>query len=104
MLSSARFCGRSYTSHSHSTDLGAFIQDTWTRDRLTLNYGTRFNYYRSYAIPGDLGPVPLAPTRNVHFDQSPIEREEKGNLPGAPKTRVARVATCDQALIGVDTV
>ena len=53
-------------------DLGAFIQDTWTRDRLTLNYGTRFNYYRSYAMPGDLGPVPLAPTRNVHFDQSPI--------------------------------
>ena len=53
-------------------DLGAFIQDTWTRDRLTLNYGTRFNYYRWYAMPGDLGPVPLAPTRNVHFDQSPI--------------------------------
>ena len=53
-------------------DLGAYVQDTWTRERLTINYGARFNYYESYAMPGHLGPVPLAPNRNVSFDQSPI--------------------------------
>lgn len=53
-------------------DLGVYLQDKWTIQRLTLNLGARFDYYNSHAQPGYLGPVPLAPTRNVHFPKTGI--------------------------------
>src|SRR5262245_55302031 len=52
--------------------MGLFLQDKWTLSRLTLNLGVRYDFFESYATEGDLGPVPLAPTRSVHFDQTPI--------------------------------
>jgi hypothetical protein len=53
-------------------DMGLFLQDKLTLQRLTLNVGVRYDFYDSYATEGYLGPVPLAPTRDVHFPQTPI--------------------------------
>ena len=30
---------------THAAQGGAFVQDTWTRDRLTLRYGARFDMF-----------------------------------------------------------
>lgn len=35
-----------------NADLGIFAQDSWTRKRLTLNYGGRFDYFKS-SIPSE---------------------------------------------------
>jgi hypothetical protein len=45
-------------------ELGIFIQDKWTLDRLTLSGGLRFDYFRTYFPETPLGPGPLVPTRN----------------------------------------
>ena len=48
-------------------DLGIYVQDRWTMDRLTLNVGVRYDYFlNSYPEQG-VGPAPLAPNRNVTF-------------------------------------
>ena len=39
-------------------ELGLFAQDKWIIDRLTLNYGVRFEYFNGYALPED-GSIPL---------------------------------------------
>jgi hypothetical protein len=48
-------------------DLGLYAQDRWTRDKLTLNYGLRFDYFNSSYPEQHIGPTPLAPTRNITF-------------------------------------
>ena len=40
-------------------DLGVFVQDQWTIDRLTLNYGVRIDYFSSY-VPAQ--QVPATPS------------------------------------------
>jgi hypothetical protein len=38
-----------------NADFGVFGQDSWTRRRLTVNYGLRFDYFRS-SIPAETSP------------------------------------------------
>lgn len=46
---------------------GAYAQDRWTIDRLTLNAGLRLDWFKN-SYPGQsIGPAQLAPTRNFQF-------------------------------------
>jgi Carboxypeptidase regulatory-like domain len=45
-------------------ELGLFVQDKWTLNRLTLSGGLRFDYFNTYFPDVTLGPGPLVPTRN----------------------------------------
>ena len=45
-------------------EMGLFVQDKWTMNRLTLNGGLRFDYFNTYFPETPLGPGPLVPTRN----------------------------------------
>jgi hypothetical protein len=46
-------------------DLGLFAQDRWTLNRLTLNGGVRFDYFKTSYPEMHVGPVPLAPSLNL---------------------------------------
>lgn len=46
---------------------GAYVQDRWTIDRLTLNAGLRFDWFKNSFPAQTIGPAPLAPTRNFQF-------------------------------------
>jgi len=65
------------TPFSYSTvqplDLGIYAQDKWTIRQLTLQYGARYDRYRSYAPEVQLGPAPLVPTRNVTLPETTIQ-------------------------------
>jgi hypothetical protein len=52
-------------------NVGVFAQDQWTINRLTLNYGVRFDYQNMRVPENTLSPGPLVPTRNVTFE--PVE-------------------------------
>ena len=52
---------------THANQGGAFIQDTWTRDRLTLRYGARFDKFTASYPAHTLGPTLFTPGRNVQF-------------------------------------
>jgi hypothetical protein len=51
-------------------ELGIYAQDRWTIDRLTLNMGVRFDWYSTYYPEQYLGPVPLAPARDLRFPET----------------------------------
>ena len=46
-------------------DLGLYAQDRWTLHRLTLNYGLRYDWYKSGFPDQQAGPAVYAPTRNL---------------------------------------
>ncbi|PWT83596.1 MAG: hypothetical protein C5B57_06595, partial [Blastocatellia bacterium] len=46
-------------------ELGAFVQDKWTVNRLTVSGGVRFDYFNTYFPEVHLGPGPLVPNRNL---------------------------------------
>lgn len=48
-------------------DLGLYVQDKWTRDRATMTFGVRYDHIAVSTPEQSLGPVLLAPTRNVTF-------------------------------------
>ncbi|MES1256500.1 MAG: carboxypeptidase regulatory-like domain-containing protein, partial [Acidobacteriota bacterium] len=48
-------------------DIDLFIQDRWTVKRFTFTGGLRYDDYKTSFPDQSLGPVPLAPTRNVSF-------------------------------------
>ena len=52
---------------THAAQGGAFIQDTWTRDRLTLRYGARFDKFTASYPEHTLGATLFTPGRNVTF-------------------------------------
>jgi hypothetical protein len=52
-------------------DLGLFVQDRWTRNRMTLTYGLRYDYFSSSYPEQHIGPTTLAPTRNITFPEQP---------------------------------
>jgi hypothetical protein len=52
-------------------DMGLFAQDRWTRSKLTLNYGVRYDYFASSYPAQHIGPTTLAPTRDVTFPAQP---------------------------------
>jgi hypothetical protein len=49
---------------------GMYLQDRWTHQRLTLTGGVRFDYWGSHFPAATLGPVALAPTRNISFPET----------------------------------
>jgi len=52
-------------------DLGLFAQDRWTKSRLTLNYGLRYDYFASSYPEQHIGPTTLAPRRDITFPAQP---------------------------------
>jgi Carboxypeptidase regulatory-like domain len=54
---------------THASQGGAFVQDTWTRDRLTLRYGMRFDMFTASYPEQNLGATPFTPGRNVTFSE-----------------------------------
>lgn len=57
------YFGNAYVQDNHNNRIGAFAQDSWTRGRLTINPGVRFD-----AIRG----------RNVHLDQTVLKTNSIG--------------------------
>jgi hypothetical protein len=51
-------------------DLGVFAQDRWTRQRMTLSVGIRFDHASSSYPETTLGPSILTPDRNLRFAKS----------------------------------
>jgi hypothetical protein len=52
-------------------DLGLYAQDRWTRSKLTLNYGLRYDYFTSSYPDQHIGPTALAPNRDITFPAQP---------------------------------
>ena len=52
---------------SHLTEGGVFVQDKWTRQRMTASAGLRFDYFYTFFPEQFLGPGPLVPNRNITF-------------------------------------
>ena len=50
---------------------GAYVQDRWTIDQLTLNLGLRWDWFKNTYPAQTVGPVTLAPTRNFSYDETP---------------------------------
>ena len=50
-------------------DLGVYVQDTWTIDRLTLNPGVRMQWFDSYARETSMGAGRWAPARFFEAQQ-----------------------------------
>ena len=46
---------------------GAYVQDRWTIERLTLNAGLRLRLVPEQLPGADVGPAPLAPTGTSRF-------------------------------------
>jgi len=51
-------------------ELGLYLQDRWTVDRLTMNMGLRFDWYSTYYPEQYLGPSMLTPTRDLRFPET----------------------------------
>jgi hypothetical protein len=51
--------------------VGLFAQDQWTRKRLTMNLGVRFDYQNSSIPAQTLGPGALVPNRNLTLAEIP---------------------------------
>ena len=49
------------------TEFGLFAENSWTRRRLTLNGGLRFDYFGTTFPKAHLGPAPLVPARDIAF-------------------------------------
>ncbi|MBI2186694.1 MAG: carboxypeptidase regulatory-like domain-containing protein [Acidobacteria bacterium] len=49
---------------------GAYVQDRWTIDRLTVNAGVRFDWFKNSFPAQTIGPAPLAPARNFRFEDT----------------------------------
>ncbi len=50
-------------------EMGLYVQDKWTMNRLTLSAGLRFDYFNTYFPETPLGPGPLVPNRNFTVAQ-----------------------------------
>jgi hypothetical protein len=46
------------------SELGAFVQDRWTVNKLTVNAGVRYEFNRTFWDEYTFGPGPLVPNRN----------------------------------------
>ena len=54
-----------FTDVSVRANGGAFAQDTWTVNRLTLRYGVRLDFFNSGFPEIHVGPTPFTPLRDV---------------------------------------
>jgi outer membrane receptor protein involved in Fe transport len=50
--------------HWQRAEMGVYAQDEWTRDRLTLNLGLRFDWYNGYVPPSQQPGTPFVPARS----------------------------------------
>ena len=50
-------------------DGGAFVQDKWTRGRVTLQGGIRLDWFSAYLPEQHVGPSVLTPNRNITFPE-----------------------------------
>ncbi len=55
------------TKSDQNHDLGIFVQDRWTMDRLTLNGGARFDWYNS-EVPGQVLAATTIGRPETHYD------------------------------------
>jgi hypothetical protein len=55
------------TRSNVKADGGAFIQDSWKYQRMTLMGGLRFDWFNAYLPAYSVGPSILTPNRNVSF-------------------------------------
>ena len=53
------------------SDLAVYAQDKWTVDRLTLNGGVLFSYYKSHFSESHYLPTPLLPNRDFVVPETP---------------------------------
>jgi hypothetical protein len=51
-------------------DMGLYAQDRWTMSRLTVAGAIRFDWFRTSFPDQTLGPVPMAPDRNLTFPEA----------------------------------
>jgi len=51
-------------------ELGLFAQDRWTINRMTVNYGIRYDYLTGHFEENTLGPSKWLPNRNVTFPRT----------------------------------
>ncbi len=57
-----------YTTLYHvDSDSGIYLQHKWTRNRLTLNYGIRYDHFANHFPEQVAGPAPLFPSRDLRF-------------------------------------
>jgi hypothetical protein len=65
-----------HTKSDQNYDLGVFAQDRWTRNRVTLNLGVRYDTYKASAPPQHMiGATPLTPNRpDVDFPYTEFNR------------------------------
>ncbi len=61
-----------FTSETHVHDGGVYAQDRWTMDRVTLNLGLRWDFYRTNFPTQTLGPTIYTPNRNVTFQAADL--------------------------------
>ena len=54
-------------------EVGLFVQDKWTVNRLTLSGGLRYDHMNQRAPEITLGPAPLLPNRDVTFPDTQIK-------------------------------
>ena len=57
-------------SDNRILDGGLFVQDRWTRGRLTLSGGLRFDYLQTWFPAQSMGPSIWTPNRNVSIDKT----------------------------------
>ena len=61
---------RPFSHLTQNREAGAYVQDRWTINRLTLNGGLRYTYYTTYFPETVLGPGQFVPDRNVVFPKT----------------------------------
>ncbi len=61
-----------FEAETHVHDGGIYAQDRWTIDRLTLNVGVRYDFYRTNFPTQTLGPTTFTPNRNVTFNEADL--------------------------------
>src|SRR5262249_16942543 len=60
-----------YATQHRITNMGLYAQDQWTKRRLTLNVGVRFDYFNGHTLANDVPAGRFVDAR--HFD--PVENK-----------------------------
>jgi hypothetical protein len=59
---------RPFTTRAHmDNDLGVYVQDRWSMDRVTVQLALRYDYFATSFPAQTLGPSQFTPTRNITF-------------------------------------
>ena len=56
-----------FTETNVDHNMGIYVQDKWTINRLTAAYGVRYSYVSASSPEQHLGPSPFTPTRDLTF-------------------------------------